>query len=138
MRELKKSTEEAVAPRRRRSGGPHISLERRHHPRLPAVDFRVWVGGWATDVEFVTIAARVENLSRGGARVVSWVPFATGEDVWLRLGSREYMGCVRGEVLEASPNGDGDHLLRIRFHEPCPDPFYEIVTEDVSGDPDEA
>ena len=136
MRELKRSTEERVSSRPRRTGGPHISLERRLHPRLPAVDFRIWVGGWASDRDFVTIAARVVNLSRGGALVLASVPFAECDDVWLRLGSPAFDGCVRAEVLEAKAAGDGDYFLRLRFHERCPDVFYDAVTLGLAlGDP---
>lgn len=136
MRELKKSTEEGVSSRPRRTGGPHFSLERRLHPRLPAVDFRIWVGGWASEREFVTIAARVVNLSRGGALVLTNVPFAEYDDVWLRLGNPAFDGCVRAEVLEASETDDGDYLLRLRFHEGCPDVFHDVVTLGLAlGDP---
>ncbi|WP_165072180.1 PilZ domain-containing protein [Paludisphaera rhizosphaerae] len=128
MRELKRSTEEGVSSRPRRTGGPHISLERRLHPRLPAVDYRIWVGGWASARDFVTIAARVVNLSRGGSLILTNVPFAVGDDVWLRLGSPAYDGCVRAEVLDATPTSEGDHLVRLCFHEQCPDVFYEVVT----------
>lgn len=128
MRELKRSTEEGVSSRARRTGGPHISLERRLHPRLPAVDYRIWVGGWASARDFVTIAARVVNLSRGGTLVLTNVPFFVGDDVWLRLGSPTFDGCIRAEVLDTTETSEGEHLLRLRFHEQCPDAFYEVVT----------
>ena len=139
MRELMRSTEEGVSSRHRRTGGPHFSLERRLHPRLPAVDFRIWVGGWAEEGEFVTIAARVVNLSRGGALVLANVPFVEYDDVWLRLGNPAFDGCVRAEVLETSETGDGGHLLRLRFHKDCPDLFFNVVTlGSASGEEDAA
>lgn len=128
MRELKRSTSEGVSSRPRRAGGPHISLERRLHPRLPAVDFRVWLGGWASERDFVTIAARIVNISRGGVLALTNIAFAEYDDVWLRLGNPTIDCCVRAEVLQSSATGDGDYLLRLRFHESCPDVFYDAVT----------
>ncbi|MDG3002933.1 PilZ domain-containing protein [Paludisphaera mucosa] len=128
MSTQKKPIEEIVG-RSRRGGGPHISLERRQEPRLPAVDYRIWVGRWSSLREFATVAARVENISRGGVRLLTTEPFVESDDVWLRLASPEYDGCVCAEVLRVSATGDGDYLSRLRFYEPCPDPFFDVVTK---------
>ncbi|OJW15849.1 MAG: hypothetical protein BGO49_09630 [Planctomycetales bacterium 71-10] len=118
-------------PTRRR--GPHISLERRIHPRRPAVDYRIWVGGWVPGGQFATVAARVEDVSRGGARILSPLPFAEGDDVWLKPGTPEYHGCVRAEVLQASVTESGDYLTRLRFLAECDDAFFEIVTKGLGA-----
>jgi hypothetical protein len=113
---------------RARRGGPHISLERRLHRRRPAVDYRVWVGGWIPKGTFTTIAARLDDISRGGARVVSTLPFAEGDDVWLRPASPAFTGCVRAQVLQCSPTADGQHVARLRFRDDCPDLFFQVIT----------
>lgn len=118
-------------PTRRR--GPHISLERRLHPRRPAVDYRIWVGGWISGGEFATVAARVEDISRGGARILAPLPFAEGDDVWLKPGSPEFEGCVRAEVLQTSGVEHGDYVTRVRFLAECDETFFEIVTQGMRG-----
>lgn len=122
-----------VVSGQRRGHGPHISLDRRIHARRPAVDYRIWVGGWASGREFTTIAARVENISRGGLRIVAPLAFAEGEDVWLRLGCPEHDGCLRAEVLQVLAAESGDHCMRLRFEAECPDSFFEIVTEGLES-----
>jgi hypothetical protein len=93
------------------------------------VDYRIWIGGWGSTGEFATTAARVADISRGGARVVSSLDFAEGEDVWLRLASANFTGCVRAEVLQVSADAAGDHVARLQFRDECPDPFYDVVTQ---------
>lgn len=126
--DLQRSSDRKAVPRSGRKGGPHISLERRLHPRKPAVNYRIWVGGWVSGGEFATVAARVENLSRGGARVRSPLPFPEGEEVWLKLASPDYAGCVRAQVLQASADESGDYIARLRFLTDCPERFFDAVT----------
>lgn len=127
--ETRHTTDRKSASGHARRRGPHISLDRRLHPRLPAVDYRVWIGGWRSGgAAFETVAARLEDISRGGARVVSPLAFAEGQEVWLRLASPAYAGCVRAEVLEVSTLAGGDHAARLQFREECPRPFFDIAT----------
>ena len=125
---LDKGTDKSIVSGPSRGRGPHISLERRIHPRLPAVDFRVWLGWWSVESEFSMIAARFENISRGGALIVSPRAVEFTDEVWLKLGAAEYPDCVRAEVLDASPTDGGDQVVRLRFPEGCPDRFFEVVT----------
>lgn len=130
---VQRAIDRKAASRLPRGRGPHFSLERRLHPRRPAVDYRIWVGGWSEEGEFTTVAARVDDVSRGGARLLCPIPFAEGDDVWLKPGGVEYDGCVRAEVLQSSPIEAGAHVTRLRFHEECPDPFYSIVARGLRG-----
>lgn len=131
--ELRRSIYRKPVSGHARRGGPHISLERRLHPRLPAVDYRVWIGGWVGSGQFATVAACLKDVSRGGARVVSPLEFAEGDDVWLRLASPDFEGCIRAEVLQVSADAAGHHFARLRFHEPCPDPFFDVATRGSHG-----
>lgn len=93
----------------------------------------MWVGGWVSGCEFATVAARVEDISLGGARILTPLPFTIGDDVWLKLGIASCNECVRAEVLDASMTANGEHVSRLRFHAECPEAFYEIVTQGLRG-----
>jgi hypothetical protein len=108
--------------------GPHIALERRATPRLPAADARIWAGWWLNDDEFTTTAARVENISRGGAKVRSIFEPDVSQDVWLRVANPLCDEYVQATVLEVVPTPEGDFWVRLAFSEPCPDPVFQIVT----------
>jgi hypothetical protein len=110
------------------SKGPHFTLERRTSPRLPAVDPRVWAGWWVDDGEFTTTAARLENISRGGAMVRMAIEPKVSGDLWIRLA--EWLGCesVSATVLEVVPAPGGGFWVRMIFSEPCPDDFFDIAT----------
>jgi hypothetical protein len=95
---------------------------------LAAVDGRTWLGWWASESEFETIGSLIVNLSRGGARIRTPAPPEVGDEVWLKSAKPVPSDCVLGEVLEASPTGDGDYFVRVRFDEPCPDDFFDAVT----------
>jgi hypothetical protein len=124
-------TTEQQAARRANQGrrGPHVSLERRASPRLPAADDRIWAGWWLNDDEFTTTAARVENISRGGAKVRSSNQPDVWQDLWIRLANAQCADYVQATVLEVVPSPDGDFWVRMAFSEPCPDDFFETVTE---------
>ncbi|WP_076343806.1 PilZ domain-containing protein [Paludisphaera borealis] len=123
--------DEKRAARRANQGsqGPHVSLERRASPRLPAVDERIWAGWWVDDDEFTTTAARLENISRGGAKVRTTVAPDVSQDVWIRLADPSCSDFVQATVLEVVPTPEGDFGVRMVFDEPCPDEFFDIVTK---------
>jgi hypothetical protein len=125
---------EQQASRRASQGrrGPHLSLERRASPRLPAVDDRIWAGWWLSDDEFTTTAARVENISRGGAKVRAMDEPGVWQDLWISLANNRCAEYVQATVLEVVPSPEGDYWVRMAFLEPCPDEFLESITE---GDP---
>jgi len=118
--------------------GPHISLERRASPRLPAADERIWAGWWLDDDEFTTTAARIENISRGGAKVRSIFEPEVSQDVWIRVANPLCDDYVQATVLEVVPTPEGDFWVRMAFSEPCPDALYEIVTQGFAGADPEA
>lgn len=110
-----------------RARGPHISLDRRAYPRFPAADDRVWLGWWATDSRFAAVAARLVDVSRGGARLMVAEPPPAADYVWIRSADPQ-ASCVQGEVLEVSRPDRGDFVARVRFLDGCPDDFFDLVT----------
>ena len=93
------------------------------------MDERIWAGWWVTEDEFTTTAARVENISRGGAKVRSAFEPDVSQDLWIRVANPLYDECVQATVLEVVPTPDGDFWVRMAFSEPCPQPLFEIVTQ---------
>ncbi len=87
------------------------------------------MGWWTSPHEFVTIAAQIENISRGGAKVATPSPPFESEDVWIKPGDPACQEWVRATVLQVSPAKDGDFRIRLIFHQPCPDAFFNFVTE---------
>jgi hypothetical protein len=117
---------------RRANQGPHLSLERRASPRLPAVDDRIWAGWWLNDDEFTTTAARVENISRGGAKIRTTIEPEVAQDLWIRMANPLCTEFVQAMVLEVMPCPEGDFWVRMAFSEPCPNNFFEYVTKGFS------
>jgi hypothetical protein len=95
---------------------------------MPAVDERIWAGWWLNDDEFTTTAARVENISRGGAKVRSTFEPEVSQDLWIRVADPLCDDCVEATVLEVLPAPEGDFWVRVAFSQPCPDALFEIVT----------
>jgi hypothetical protein len=107
-------------------------IERRETPRYEAAEDRVWLGWWGDSNDFQAIAARLDNISWGGARLFSPVPPVTEEDIWMRLGTEVVSECVRAVVLDVRPRPEGDYVVRLEFEGPCPGDFFHTV---VTGNP---
>jgi hypothetical protein len=101
--------------------------ERRRSPRFPAVVQRAWLGWWTSPGEFGSVAARLENISLGGAMVVTANPPATEQLVWLCLGIPDPTDCVQAKVLEVRPGPDGNFIVRLAFGAPCPQNLYQTA-----------
>lgn len=102
--------------------------ERRREPRHPAVEYRAWVGWWRDAHDFVIVAARLENISRGGALLVLADAPPVLDSIWICLGSPDPVDCARGIVLEVRmihPNGD--RAVRVAFRAPCSDVFFRTA-----------
>src|SRR5262245_31612422 len=108
-------------------------VERRRSPRRLALDYRVWVGWWQPG-GFVVTAARVGNVSRGGALVVLLDPPPEGHPVWL-CAEGSPAGAVRGTVLQVTPRRGTaparEYAARVEFAAPCPDRFLAAVAYGV-------
>jgi hypothetical protein len=109
------------------NGAGERALERRSSPRYRAVVHRAWLGWWTSPGEFGSVAARLEDISLGGARVVTANPPATQELVWLCLGIPDPTECVQAKVLEVIPTPDGDFVVRLAFGAPCPQELYQTA-----------
>jgi hypothetical protein len=120
MREAREADEQ-VDP------GPSWSAQdRRAEPRLEAVEYRMWLGWWA-GTEFLTIATRLVDISRGGAALVTPEPPPVGEPVWLCLKGPRWSGSTQATVLGHSllDPALGQHRVRLTFLKECPEGLYE-------------
>ncbi len=101
--------------------------ERRTSPRYRAKVHRAWLGWWTSPGEFGSVAARLEDISLGGARVVTANPPAAQQLVWLCLGIPDPTECVQAKVLEIIPTPNGDFIVRLAFGTPCPQNLYQTA-----------
>jgi hypothetical protein len=108
-------------------------VERRQSPRFRAVEQSVWLGWWSTEGRFTKMAARLENISKGGAKLITPDPAAVQVDqlVWLCLGRPTPTECVQAKVLAVTPSSppssEGASIVRLAFGSPCPEGFYQAV-----------
>lgn len=78
------------------------------------------MGRWKRPEEFEAQAARIENISQGGAKIVTADPPVLSERIWLRVVSASCSDCVQGTVLEVATLATGDYASRLSFETPCP------------------
>ncbi len=98
--------------------------ERRVMPRHAAVRNQVCLG-WSRGHEaYFTNPARLINISRGGALVVTTDPPPEGHPVWVCLGVAEPDSCLEARVLEVR-SARKECSVRLVFREPCPHAFFE-------------
>jgi PilZ domain len=101
--------------------------DRRSSPRFRAVVQRAWLGWWTSPGEFGSVAARLDDISLGGARVATANPPAAQQLVWLCLGIPDPTECVQAKVLEVSPGSGGEFIVRLAFGAPCPQNLYQTA-----------
>jgi hypothetical protein len=130
MQEVKAGQEAVPGDR-----GHLVLVERRHSPRFPAVQDRVWMGWWSNAEEFVTTAAEVDNISRGGAKIMMAIPPEESEQLWIRLAQSGSVDCVQATVLEVQPSGEGSYWVRLAFASSCPLSFHEAVVRGMKQRP---
>jgi hypothetical protein len=105
----------------------HIVEEPRSSPRFRALVQRAWLGWWSTPSEFGRVAACLEDISLGGARLVTANPPAVQQLVWLCLGNPDPIDCVQAKILAVTPNPAGGHTVRLAFGIPCPQKLYQTA-----------
>jgi len=105
-------------------------VERRQSPRYRALEQRAWLGWWVGPHQFITMAARLEDISQGGAKLVAADPPPAQHIVWLCLGTPEPTECVRSKVVATTRRPEGDCIVRLAFGTPCPQNLYQIA---ISG-----
>jgi hypothetical protein len=110
-------------------GAAAARVERRLSPRITAVEHRAWLGWWAGSRQFATVAAWLDNISQGGARLLMVTPPPTQQIVWLCLGVPDPTECVQAKVLEvrSTPDADDVSSVRLAFGTPCPENLYRIA-----------
>ena len=101
--------------------------ERRASPRFPAVERRAWLGWWSAPEQFARFAARLDDISLGGAKLVTADPPPLGQVVWLCLGTPDPTECVQAKVLQVLPTPDGTSIVRLAFGTPCPQNLYRVA-----------
>jgi hypothetical protein len=109
-------------------------MDSRGSSRYEAVKSAIYLGWWE-EPEFRTCAARLRNLSSGGALVSVAIAPPKGVSLWLCLAKSP-----PGEWVEVSPVGrtsvrDGHYELRLKFPESCPFELFEVAVlgHDESG-----
>ena len=108
------------------SAGQRVE-ERRSSPRYPALVHRAWLGWWTKPGEFGSVAAQLEDISLGGAKVVTANPPAIQQLVWLCLGIPDPTECAQAKVLAVTAAPDGDFIVRLAFGAPCPQELYQTA-----------
>jgi len=131
------AVDDIVRPTRyRRTATRESSVKnRRASARHSATEYRVWLGLWAGPDQFEAQAARVENISLGGARIVIASPPAKAQRVWLRVGTSTCTDCVQATVLEIEALPAGDFAARLAFDAPCPPRLLQTVAQTVVPTP---
>jgi hypothetical protein len=104
--------------------------ERRQSTRFRAAERHAWIGWWACSERFETVAAHLDNISQGGAKLVLAKPPPVQQIVWLCVGVPDPAECVQAKVLEVRPEPGGDSAIRLAFGLPCPHNLYRVA---ISG-----
>jgi hypothetical protein len=116
--------------------GPHPATEeRRRSPRHAAVIHRAWLGWWVGPGEFRCVAACLQDISLGGARLATSDPPASHQFVWLCLGTPDPTECVQAKVLAVAQRPEGDFVVRLAFGTPCPHNLYQTAIYGLSAAP---
>jgi hypothetical protein len=107
--------------------GHLVFIERRASPRFPAVEDHVWTGWWTNLEEFVTTACEIDNISQGGARIMTAIPPNENERLWIRLAKPGSAACLQATVLEIQPIAEDSYWVRLEFAVPCPKAFFDAA-----------
>ena len=104
-------------------GTETMHIERRKHPRFKVNEGRVWTGRWSSPSVFETSASLVNDLSLGGAKVLTSSAPVVGEYLWIRPARPGNFQTLRAKVLEVQMVNQGDYRVRLEFEISCPEPF---------------
>lgn len=95
--------------------------ERRSEPRLKPAEERLWLGWWATSLEFKVVGARLLNISLGGAAAQVEDRPPAGSRAWLCLEGPARFELVEASIIAADGPAAGPIVARMSFCEPCPE-----------------
>ena len=101
--------------------------DRRSSPRYQAVEHRAWLGWWIRPGEFGSVAAHLEDISLGGAKLVTANPPAAQQLVWLCVGIPDPTECVQAKVLQVRPRYRRRLHRPARVRIPCPQNLYQTA-----------
>lgn len=106
------------------AGGAH----RRREPRFQPIDDRLWLQWWEGE-EYLGRAARLVNVSRHGAMMVSPFLFREGQSVRIFLEEPAPQIGVDSVVLGVLEGSAGLHQIRLAFRSVCPDDFIAAAAD---------
>jgi hypothetical protein len=75
---------------------------------------------WFQESHWRTTRAKLHDISRGGASLITPEPPPLTRKARLRFIEREGSPWIEAEILEVMPESPGRHRVRIRFEGPCP------------------
>jgi hypothetical protein len=105
----------------------------RRHASTPA---RI---SWGEGDKRQTIRARLVDISRAGAGLLTAVAPPSMTQVRLRLMGREPTPWIEAEILGVEPESRSRHRVRLRFRDPCPTYFLRVaVLGPVTPDEEES
>jgi len=107
-----------------------MHTERRKHPRFKVNEGRVWTGRWSNPSVFETSASLVNDVSLGGARVLTSSAPVVGEYLWIRPARPDKLQSVRAKVLEVQMVNQGDYRVRLEFDTSCPESFVTCLLQE--------
>ena len=125
-------TDEWHLIRSRSGGSPAIGRSvlmrppRRREQRFEAVEDRIWIQWWQGE-EYLGRAARLVNVSRHGAMIVSTFLFREQQSIRIFLEEPAPQIGVGGIVLGVLEGREGVHQVRLGFDIPCPDAFVKAA-----------
>jgi len=108
-----------------------MQFERRKHPRFRVDGGQVWTGRWSSPRIFETSASLVDNLSLGGALVLTTSPPVVGEYLWIRPARPGKLQSFRAKVLEVRMVNRGDYRVRLEFDSTCSQPFVTCLLREA-------
>ncbi len=110
-----------------------MHTERRKHPRHKINGGQVWTGHWSSPNVFETSASLVNDLSLGGARVLTSSPPAVGEYLWIRPARPGKLQTIRAKVLEVQMANQADYRVRLQFDATSSEPFVLCLLLEASS-----
>ncbi len=106
-----------------------MHTERRKNPRFQVNEGRVWTGRWSSPSVFETSASLVNDVSLGGARVLTSTAPVVGEYLWIRPARHDRLQTIRAKVLEVQMLDQGDYRVRLEFESSYPEPFVTCLLQ---------
>ena len=110
-----------------------MHTERRKHPRFQLSEGRVWTGRWSSPDVFETSASLVNDLSLGGAKVLTSSAPVVGEFLWIRPALPGNLQTVRAKVLEVQTVSPGNYRVRLEFDTASTEPFVTCLLQDSAA-----